>query len=96
VLMTLAATLIYAAYMFRKNSLMSLSAIFLLLPSYMMPYIQNWYLPFLFIYILIPVHKKELTATIIWLIFMIAMLSFGGASFNPLLIFENLKTMLKL
>lgn len=96
VLMTLAATLVYAAYMFRKNSLMSLSAIFLLLPSYMMPYIQNWYLPFLFIYVLIPSRKKELAATIIWLIFMIGMLSFGGASFNPLLIFENFRTMLKL
>ena len=96
VLLTLAVTLIYAAYMFRKNSLMSLSAVFLLLPSYMMPYIQNWYLPFLFVYVLIPRQKKELDATIIWLIFMIAMLSFGGASFNPLQILSNFKTMLKL
>jgi hypothetical protein len=96
IVLTLAATLIYAGYMYRRNSLMSLSAMFLLLPSYMMPYIQNWYLPFLFSYILIPQEKKELGATMIWLIFMIAMLSFGGASFNPLLIIENLKTMLKL
>ncbi len=96
VLLTLAATLVYAAHMFRKNSLLSLSAVFLLLPSYMMPYIQNWYLPFLFCYILIPNGKKELAATMIWLIFMVGMLSFGGASFNPLLIYENFKTMLKL
>jgi hypothetical protein len=96
VLLTLAATLIYALYMLKRNSLMSLSALFLLLPSYTLPYVQNWYLPFLFIYILIPSQKKSLTATMIWLIFMIAMLSFGGASFNPILIVENLKTMLKL
>jgi hypothetical protein len=96
VLLTLVATLIYAAYMFRKNSLLSLSAVFLLLPSYMMPYIQNWYLPFLFSYILIPNGKKEIAATMVWLIFMVGMLSFGGASFNPLLIYENFMTMLKL
>jgi len=96
VLLTLAATLIYAAYMFRKNSLMSLSAVFLLLPSYMMPYVQNWNLPFLFSYILIPQGKKELAATMVWLIFMVGMLSFGGASFNPLLIYENFMTMLKI
>lgn len=96
VLLTLAVTLVYAVYMYRRNSLLSLSALFMLLPSYMMPYIQNWYLPFLFVYILVPQEKKELTATMIWLIFMIAMLSFGGASFNPFLIFENLKIMLNL
>jgi hypothetical protein len=94
VLLTLAVTLAYTFYMYKRNSLMSLSAIFLLLPSYMMPYIQNWYLPFLFAYILVPTEKKELGATMIWLVFMILMLSFGGSSFNPLLIFENLKTML--
>jgi hypothetical protein len=96
VALTLAATLVYAAYMYKRNSLMSLSAMFMLLPSFAMPYIQNWYLPFLFVYILIPKEKKELTATMIWLVFMVLMLSFGGASFNPLLIFENLKTMLHL
>jgi hypothetical protein len=94
VLLTLAVTLAYTFYMYKRSSLMSLSAIFLLLPSYMMPYIQNWYLPFLFAYILVPTEKKELGATMIWLVFMILMLSFGGSSFNPLLIFENLKTML--
>jgi hypothetical protein len=96
VMLTLAVTLAYAAYMYKRNSLMSLSAMFLLLPSYMMPYIQNWYLPFLFAYILVPYDKKELGATMIWLVFMIFILSFGGSSFNPLLIFENLKTMLHL
>lgn len=96
VLLTLAVTLIYAFYMLKKNSLMSLASIFLLLPSYTMPYVQNWYLPFLFIYILLPTRKKELAATMLWLIFMIGMLSFGGASFNPLQVLSNLKTILKL
>lgn len=96
VILTLVATLIYAIYMFKKNSLLAFSSIFLLIPSFMMPYVQNWYLPFLFIYILIPIEKKHVGATLIWLVFMIFMLSFGGASFNPLLIIENFKTMLKL
>ena len=78
VLLTLAATLVFAVYMLNKNSLLSLSALFLLLPSFMLPFFQNWYLPFMFVYILIPQRKKELEATVIWLIFMIFMLSFGG------------------
>ncbi len=96
VMLTLGVTLVYAAYMYRRNSLLSLSAMFMLLPSFLMPYIQNWYLPFLFVYILVPQEKKELGATMIWLVFMVIMLSFGGSSFNPVLIFENLKTMLHL
>jgi hypothetical protein len=96
VLLTLSATLVYMFYMLNKNSLLSLSALFLLLPSFTLPYFQDWYLPFIFVYILIPQRKKELEATIIWLIFMIAVLSFGALSFNPIQILENLKTLLKI
>jgi hypothetical protein len=91
VLLTLAATLAYAVYMLNKNSLLSLSALFLLLPSFMLPYFQNWYIPFIFIYALIPQQKKELEITMVWLIFMIFMLSFGGISFNPMQILNGLE-----
>lgn len=77
VLLTLAVTLTYAVYMLNKNSLLSLLAFFMLLPSFMLPYFQNWYLPFFFIYALIPQRKKELEITLVWLIFMIVILSFG-------------------
>ncbi len=96
VVLTLTATLIYAVYMLNKNSLLSLSSIFLLLPSFMLPYFQNWYLPFIFVYILIPQHKKELEATLAWLVFVIVVLSFGGASFNPVQIINNLRTLFKI
>jgi hypothetical protein len=96
VLLTLAATLAFAVYMLNKNSLLSLSALFMLLPSFMLPYFQNWYLPFIFIYVLIPQQKKELEVTMVWLLFMIVVLSFGGVSFNPLQIFGALKSLLKL
>jgi hypothetical protein len=96
VLLTLVVTLIYALYMLNKNSLLSLLALFLLLPSFMLPYFQNWYLPFIFVYVLIPQNKKELEATTLWLIFMVAVLSFGGASFNPLQIFNNFRNLVKL
>jgi len=96
ILLTLAVTLVYAFYMLNKNSLLSLSAFFLLLPSFMLPYFQNWYMPFVFVYVLIPQRKKELEVTMIWLIFMIFVLSFGGVSFNPLQIFGALKTLLRL
>jgi len=96
VLLTLAATLAFAVYMLNKNSLLSLSALFMLLPIFMLPYFQNWYLPFIFIYVLIPQQKKELEVTMVWLLFMIVVLSFGGVSFNPLQIFGGLKSLLKL
>ena len=96
VLLTLAGTMVYVFYMLNKNSLLSLSALFLLLPSFTLPYFQDWYLPFIFVYILIPQRKKELEATAVWLIFMVAVLSFGALSFNPVQILENLKTLLKI
>ena len=60
VLLTLAVTLTYAVYMLNKNSLLSLLAFFMLLPSFMLPYFQNWYLPFFFIYALIPQTQKRI------------------------------------
>lgn len=96
VLLTLAATLVYALYMLNRNSLLSLSSLFLLLPSFALPYFQNWYLPFVFVYVLIPQRKQELEATVIWLVFMIGVLSFGGIAFNPLQIIDNFKTLLRI
>jgi hypothetical protein len=94
VLLTLSATLIFAVYMLRKNNLLSFSAIFLLLPIFMLPYFQPWYLPFLFMYVVIPRQKKEAEATMLWLVFMVAVLSFGGVAFNPLQILSNLQKLL--
>jgi len=95
VLLTLTGTLVYAVYMLNKNKLMSMSAVFLLLPSFMLPYFQNWYLPYLFVYVLIPQRKNELTATLIWLIIMVAVLSYGGSGFNPALLTSHFDTMLE-
>ncbi len=96
VLLTLGVTLAFAVYMLNKNSLLSLSALFMLLPSFTLPYFQNWYLPFIFVYVLIPQSKKEIQLTMVWLIFMVAVLSFGGIAYNPLAIFENLRSMLRI
>jgi hypothetical protein len=85
VLLILAVTLAYAFYMLNKNSLLSLSALFLLFPSFMLPYFQNWYLPFIFVYVLIPQQKRELEITAIWLMFIIFMLAFAASFFNLLL-----------
>jgi hypothetical protein len=83
VFLTLAITISYSIYMLNKNSLLSLSSIFLLLPSFLLPYFQIWYVPFVFIYALIPQGKKELEVTMMWLLFMIFMLSFAGANYFP-------------
>ena len=85
VLLILAVTLVYAFYMLNKNILLSLSALFLLLPSFMLPYFQNWYLPFIFVYVLIPQQKKESEVTALWLMFIIFMLAFAASFFNLLL-----------
>ena len=94
VLLTLAVTLLFAIYMRKKNLLLSLSAIFILLPSFTMPYFQFWYMPFLFGYALIPKQKREMEITILWLIFIVAVLSFGGVSFDPLKVLDGWKGVL--
>jgi hypothetical protein len=96
VLLTLGATIVYAVYMLNKNKLLSFSAVFLLLPTFTLPYFQNWYLPYMFVYALIPQKKNELEATIIWLIFMMIVLSFGGSAFDPRILTEHFQTMIKM
>jgi hypothetical protein len=56
-----------------------------------MPYFQPWYLPFFFVYALIPKQKKAVEVTMLWLIFVMTILSFGGLSYNPLQFLDNLK-----
>jgi hypothetical protein len=93
ILVTLLVTLIYAAFMLKqKNALMAVSSMFMLVPSLMLPYFQNWYIPFIFVYALVPQNKREVEATILWLIFMVGVLSFGMLSFNPLTIISNFRT----
>jgi hypothetical protein len=82
VLVTLAVTVAFSIYMFKRNSLISLSAIFLLIPVFAMPFFQNWYMPFLFVYTLIPQPKKDLAITVFYLAFIVFMVAFGGISFN--------------
>ena len=96
ILLTLVATVAYALYMLKKNPLLSMSSLFLLAPSFMLPFFQNWYVPFIFVYILIPQQRRELEATLLWLIFIIAMLSFGATAFNPQHIIENFRLTLKI
>jgi hypothetical protein len=96
ILLTIGATIAYALYMLKRNPLLSMSAFFLLVPSFMLPFFQNWYIPFIFVYVLIPQQRKELEVTLIWLIFLIAILSFGATAFNPLHIIENIRITLKI
>ena len=96
VLLTLSVTLLFAVYMLKRNPLLSVSALFILGPSFTMPYFQIWYLPFFFVYALIPQHKKEQEITLLWLIFMMAMLSFGGVAFNALHVFDGWRKLLGL
>jgi len=96
VLLTLTVTLLFAVYLLNKNPLISLSAIFILLPSFTMPYFQLWYLSFFFAFVLIPKQKREVEVTMLWLIFIVAVLSFGGISFNPLHVLDGWKRVLGL
>lgn len=94
VLSVLAATALYSIYMYSRNRLLSLSALFLLVPACMLPYFQNWYLPFLFAYMLIPHEKDQFAATMLWLVFVAFMLSFGGSGLNPQVLIGHFQTMI--
>ena len=90
VLLTLAVTLLFAVYMRNRNPLISLSAFFVLLPIFTMPFFQVWYLPFFFGYVLIPQkRKRDMEVTMLWLIFVMAVLGSGVISFNPSLVLEG-------
>ena len=91
VLLTLSVTLGFAAYLLNKSSLISLLMVSSLLPIFTMPYFQPWYLPFFFIFPLIPQPKRSLEVTLVWLVFIVLTLSFGGVSYNPLLILNDIK-----
>ena len=96
VLSTLTVTLIFAIYMRNRNSLVPLSAIFILLPSFTMPFFQIWYLPFFFGYALIPQQKRDKEVTMLWLLFIMAVLAFGAISFNPLHVLDGWQRVLGL
>jgi hypothetical protein len=89
VFLTLAVTLLFAVYMRNRNPLISLSAIFILLPSFTLPFFQIWYLPFFFGYALIPQPKRDMDVTVLWLLFIVSILAAGFISFNPALILEG-------
>jgi hypothetical protein len=91
VLLTLIASLIFAIYLLRKNRFMSLVMIFTLLPIFILPFFQVWYLPYFFIYLLTPHQKRSLTLTIIWLLLIAFMLSFGPLSYDFGQVFESIK-----
>lgn len=93
VLGVLAVTLLYSVYMFNRNRLLSVSAIFLLLPTFCLPYFQNWYLPFLFAYVLIPQRKEDFAVTMLWMVFVVFMLSFGGSGLNPQVLVQHFQAM---
>jgi hypothetical protein len=61
-----------------------------------MPYFQPWYLPFFFVYPLLPQSKRSLQVTLVWLFFITFVLSFGGLSYNPLAIIDNIRRILRI
>ncbi len=84
VISTLIVTLLFSFYFLNKNPILSMSSIFILVPSFFLLYFQIWYLPFFFVYSLIPQKKREANLTILWILFIVAILSFGASSFNPM------------
>jgi len=89
ILLTLMLTVSYALYMLNKNSLLSFSAFFLLLPSLLLPYFQIWYMPFVFVYALIPQRRNELEATALFLLLLIFILAASGSYYEPIPLVSN-------
>lgn len=94
VLLTFGVTLICAVYLLNRSRLVSLFMFFSLLPCFTMPYFQSWYLPFFFVYLLFPKEKRALQVTVIWLVFMAVVLSFGGLAYNPMILLDNIRRVL--
>jgi len=51
-------------------------------------------LPFFFVYPLFLQQRRTLEVTMVWLIFMVVVLSFGGIAFNPLHFLDNFRKVL--
>jgi hypothetical protein len=83
VLSTSTITLLFSLYFLDKNPILTLSSIFMLIPSFFLTYFQIWYIPVFFLYTLIPEQKRYIETTLVWVLFIIVMLSFGAISFNP-------------
>jgi len=96
VLLTLGVTLVCAVYMLNRCRLVSFFMVFSLLPCFTLPYFQTWYMPFFFVYLLFPKGKHSLEVTVIWLVFIVIMLSFGGFAYNPLQLLDNIRRVLGL
>ena len=94
VLLFVSVTLFVGIRLMDKSRLISLFAVFSLLPCLTMPYFQPWYMPLFFIYLLIPQNKHCLKITIVWIIFVAIVLSFGGLSYNPLFILDRIRGLL--
>jgi len=94
VLLFVSITLFVSVRLMNKSRLVSLFAVFSLLPCLTMPYFQPWYLPLFFVYLLIPQNKHSLQITIVWIVFVAIVLSFGGLSYNPLFILDRVRGVL--
>ncbi len=84
-------------YMFNKNKILSLSAVFLLLPSFhvaLLPKLVST------LHVCLRIdstdERNELEATIIWLIFMIDCALIWRRAFDPRILAEHLQTMIKM
>jgi hypothetical protein len=94
VLLFVGITLFVSVRLMNKSRLVSLFAVFSLLPCLTMPYFQPWYMPLFFVYLLIPQNKHSLQITIVWIVFVAIVLSFGGLSYNPLFILDRVRGVL--
>ena len=94
ILLTLSVTLVCAVYLLNRSRIVSLFMVFSLLPCFTMPYFQSWYMPFFFGYLLFPKEKRALEVTVIWVVFMAIVLSFGGLAYNPVQLLDNIRRVL--
>ncbi|MCW4018707.1 MAG: hypothetical protein NWF00_08555 [Candidatus Bathyarchaeota archaeon] len=94
VVVVLGLTLTCAVYVLNRTRIVSLFAVFALLPMFSMPYFQPWYLLFFFVYTLIPQSKLSMQATVSWIVLVMLILSFGGLAYNPVAILDNVRKVL--
>jgi hypothetical protein len=94
VILTLVFTLSCAVYLLKTSRIISFFMVFSLIPFFILPYFQVWYLPYFFVYLLIPQTKRSMEVTLLWITIMVFVISFGAISYNPAAIVDHIRTVL--
>lgn len=91
VLLTLSVTFAIIVYFLRKGcTICSMLLFYALFPGLSLPYFQQWYFPYLYIYLLIPWEKRSINFMALWLIAVTCIITLGNFMYDPIWLLDRL------